>query len=35
MGVVIVEGEEGSFAVNLGRPTVTDKEFVAYLCGSA
>ena len=29
MGVVIVEGEGAVFGVNLGRPTVTNGDFVA------
>jgi len=35
MGVVIVEREGAVLWVNLGRPTVTNGNFVAYLCGSA
>ena len=34
MGVVIVEVEGAVVGVNLGRPILTNGDFVAYLCKS-
>jgi len=33
-GVVLVEGEGAVLRLNLGRPIVTNGDFVAYLCES-
>ena len=33
--MVIIEGEGAVFRVNVGRPIVTNGDFVASLCGSA